>query len=61
VRIFFDANGTNPIYNCWIEKVEWISQRLEEERICGKSGIKEPMTVIWKAVVDFIKWEKLNG
>jgi hypothetical protein len=60
VRIFFDANGANSIYNCWIEKVEWVSQHLVDERICGRSDIKEPMTVIWKCVVEFIKWEKLN-
>lgn len=60
VRIFFDANGTNAIYNCAIEKVTWVNNYLNDERICGRSDIEKPMLVIWKTVVEFLKWKKLN-
>lgn len=61
VRILFDANGTNGIYGCYIDKVEWINNYLQDERISGYSNIDSPIESVYKAIVKFIKWYNLQN
>lgn len=56
VRILFDANGVNGIYGCYIDKIEWVNNYLQDERISGFSNIDNPIESVYKAVVRFIKW-----
>lgn len=56
VRILFNANGTNGIYGCYIDKVEWVNNYLQDERISGYSNIENPIESVYKAIIKFINW-----
>lgn len=61
VRIFFDANGTNSIYNCYVDKVKWENSFLMDDRICGRSDIEDSILVVWKTIVEFIQLYNQNN